>query len=165
MATRGRKPTPTHLKLVKGNPGKRALPANEPAPVLMIPPVPPELCDDAKLEWGRVSVELHRLGLLAEIDRAALAAYCQAYGRWISAERALRAQAGNKKTCGGLLARTSNGNVIQNPLIGIANKAASDMVRYAAEFGMTPSARARVNGSEAPKKNDPLAKFMQRRPG
>jgi phage terminase small subunit len=40
---------------------------------------------------------------------------------------------------------TTNGNAIQNPLIGTANKAASDMVRYAAEFGMTPSARARIS--------------------
>jgi len=29
-------------------------------------------------------------------------------------------------------------------LIGIANKAAGDMVRFATEFGMTPSARARL---------------------
>jgi hypothetical protein len=42
---------------------------------------------------------------------------------------------------GGLMIKTSNGNAIQNPLVGTANKAAADMVRYAAEFGMTPSAR------------------------
>ena len=39
---------------------------------------------------------------------------------------------------------TSNGNAIQNPLVGTANKAASDVVRYAAEFGMTPSTRVRL---------------------
>ncbi len=50
---------------------------------------------------------------------------------------------------GGLMIKTSNGNAIQNPLVGTANKAVSDMVRYAAEFGMTPSARVRlaVDGS------------------
>jgi P27 family predicted phage terminase small subunit len=45
---------------------------------------------------------------------------------------------------GGLMIKTSNGNAIQNPLVGTANKAASDVVRYAAEFGMTPSARVRL---------------------
>ena len=47
--------------------------------------------------------------------------------------------------------KTSNGNAIQNPLIGTADKADSDMVRYAAEFGMTPSARVplAVDGSGA----------------
>ena len=47
----------------------------------------------------------------------------------------------------GLLVKTTGDNIIQNPLVGIANKAMSDMVRYAAEFGMTPSARVRLNGS------------------
>jgi P27 family predicted phage terminase small subunit len=49
---------------------------------------------------------------------------------------------------GGLMIRTTNGNAVQNPLIGVANKAMADMVRYAAEFGMTPSARSRIQGSE-----------------
>lgn len=163
MATRGRKPTPTHLKLVKGNPGKRALPVDEPMPELKIPQVPADLCDDAKLEWGRVSIELDALGLLSGLDRSALAAYCQAYGRWISAERALRALAGDKATCGGLLAQTTNGNLIQNPLIGIANKAASDMVRYASEFAMTPSARSRVQvDAKNTRTPDPLEKYLRK---
>jgi len=41
----------------------------------------------------------------------------------------------------GLPIKTGNANTIQHPLAGTSNKAASDMVRYAAEFGMTPSAR------------------------
>lgn len=39
---------------------------------------------------------------------------------------------------------TSNGNAIRNPLVGTANQAGSDMVRYAVEFGMTPRARVRL---------------------
>ena len=39
---------------------------------------------------------------------------------------------------------TSNADAIQNPLVGTANKAASNVVRHAVEFGMTPSARARL---------------------
>ncbi len=46
----------------------------------------------------------------------------------------------------GLIVMTKSGNLIQNPLVGTANKAMADMVRYAAEFGMTPSARTRVSG-------------------
>ncbi len=141
---RGRKPKPTHLKLVSGNAGKRPLNKAEPKHALSIPTPPAELSDDAKMEWGRVAERLYRAGTLSEVDRSPLAAYCQAYGRWIQAERALsRAAAANPET-GGLLVETTNGNAIQNPLVGIANKAASDMVRYAAEFGMTPSARSRI---------------------
>jgi P27 family predicted phage terminase small subunit len=161
MAIRGKKPTPTHLKLVTGNPGKRALPKNEPKPELAIPPVPRELCDDAKLEWGRVSVELHKLGLLSNIDRASLAAYCSSYGLWIRAMRKLRKKELDDPEYGGLLSFSAKGNIMSEPLVGIANKAAADMVRYAEQFGMTPSARARVNGSEAGNRSqDPAASYI-----
>lgn len=46
-----------------------------------------------------------------------------------------------------LLIKTKDGNAIQNPLVGIANKARADVVRFSAEFGMTPSARSRVTAT------------------
>ncbi len=143
---RGRKPTPTHLKVVRGNPGKRPLNASEPAPQLTLPSPPAELCADARIEWERVAGELHRIGVLSGIDRGPLAAYCQAYGRWIVAERAIAKMAERDQMTEGLMIKTTNGNAVQNPLVGTANKAMGDMVRYAAEFGMTPSARSRVQG-------------------
>src|SRR6266849_6544230 len=75
---------------------------------------------------------------------AALAAYCQAYGRCVTAERVIATMAEKDQLTSGLMIKTTNGNGIQNPLIGTANKAAADMVRYAAEFGLTPVARARL---------------------
>lgn len=149
MATRGRKPTPTHLKLVRGNPGKRALPKKgTEIPVVVEEVTPPEfLSTDAKVEWGRMIGALVTLKLVSKLDRAALAAYCQAYGRWAQAERALAKMAEKDPVAAGLLIKTTGQNVVQSPLVGVANKAMSDMVRYAAEFGMTPSARVRLNGS------------------
>lgn len=161
MATAGRKPKPTHLKLVTGNPGKRALPKAEAKVVPSLPSPPPHLADEAKVEWGRVSEDLFKIGLLSGVDRAALAAYCQAYARWVQAERAISEMAKRDQLTGGLMIKTSNGNAIQNPLVGTANKAAADMVRYAAEFGMTPSARSRIHASppgEADK--DPAAAYF-----
>ncbi len=71
------------------------------------------------------------------------------YACWVQAERAVVEMGKRDMLTGGLMIKTSNGNAIQNPLVGTANKAASDMVRYAAEFGMTPRARVRlaVDGS------------------
>lgn len=140
----GRKTIPTHLKLITGNPGKRRIPTGEPMPERVLPAPPPFLSDEAKVEWGRISEELYRLDLLTGIDRASLAAYCQAYGRWAQAEKAIAKMAERDELTGGLMIKTTNGNAIQNPLVGTAHKAASDMVKYAAEFGMTPSARARL---------------------
>lgn len=82
----GRTPKPTHLKVLEGNPGKRALNKNEPKPQAKIPSCPSHLDKEAKVEWRRISKQLLQLGLLTEIDRAALAAYCQAWSRWVYAE-------------------------------------------------------------------------------
>lgn len=140
----GTKPRPTRLKLITGNPGKRPLNRYEPAARASLPAPPAHLTDDALEEWRRVAAELHRLGLLSEIDRTALAAYAQAYGRWVKAERALSRMAEKDLLTGGLMIRTSNGNAIQNPLVGTANAAAAAMMKYAVELGMTPSARTRI---------------------
>lgn len=142
--TRGRKPKPAHLKLVEGNPGKRALKQEVQPDSGDLPEPPAFLSADAQAEWRRVSLELHRLGMLTMLDVSTLGAYCQAFGRWIQAERAIAKMAEKDQLTGGLMIKTSNGNAIQNPLVGTANKAASDMVRYASEFGLTPAARARL---------------------
>ena len=158
--TAGRKPKPTHLKLVTGNPGKRALPKAEAKVAPALPSPPPHLSDEAKVEWSRVAQELFKIGLLSGVDRAALAAYCQAYARWVQAERTIAEMAKRDQLTGGLMIKTTNGNAIQNPLVGTANKAAADMVRYAAEFGMTPSARSRIHAQPPAGEPDPAAAYF-----
>ena len=74
--------------------------------------------------------------MITVIDRAALASYCQSFGRWCQAERLLAA--------GELVIKTPKGSFVMNPLVRIANKAMGDTARFAAEFGMTPSGRSRV---------------------
>jgi P27 family predicted phage terminase small subunit len=156
---RGPKPRPAFLKLVKGT-RKSRLNRNEPLPDPNLPMPPPHLSDEAKVEWGRVSEDLYRLGILTKIDRAALAAYCQAYGRWVRAELVLAEMAKRDELSGGLMVRTLNGNAIQNPMVGTANKAMADMVRYATDLGMTPSARSRVQVSPGGNAQDPAAKYL-----
>lgn len=142
---RGRKPKPTHLKLIEGNPGKRKVNPVEPVPLPELHAPPPFLPQEGQDEWKRVATELYNLGLLTIVDRTALAAYCHSYAIWKQATDAINQMAARDQLTRGLMIKTTNGNAIQNPLIGTANKAASDMVRYAAEFGMTPSARARIS--------------------
>ncbi len=146
MAPRGPKTKPTKLKLLTGTARPHRLNPHEPEPEVAQPDAPEHLTDAAREEWDRVVVELMTLGILTHLDRGALAAYCQAYGRWSAAENALARMAGRDAVTDGLIVKTKSGNLIQNPLVGAANKAMADMVRYAAEFGMTPSARTRVSG-------------------
>ena len=154
----GRKPTPTALKLVKGNPGKRALNKREAKVPQVKPEAPPFLCPDGEKEWARVVDTLFTAGLLTSLDAAALGAYCASYGRWAQAERALRYA--EQTDQGGLVITTATGNPIQAPLVGIANKAAADMVRYAVEFGMTPSARSKVAARDPDAEPDPAQEFF-----
>jgi P27 family predicted phage terminase small subunit len=82
------------------------------------------------------------MGVLTPIDRAALAAYCQAYGRWVEAEERLRETP--------MLFKTPSGYVQQSPWLGIINKQLEIMGRYLVELGMTPASRSRVGGNVAP---------------
>ena len=140
----GRKPLPTKIKLARGTLQKCRQNPDEPTPNPEIPDAPPHLSPEAREEWNRLAQELYGLGILSTIDRAALAAYCQAYGRWVEAEEQIRNPDGTMN----LTETTSNGNVIQNPLVGIANKSLELMHKYLTEFGMSPSSRTRVSASK-----------------
>jgi P27 family predicted phage terminase small subunit len=142
----GPKRIPTHLKLLRGNPGHQVLNKHEPQPTIPseAPEPPSFLLPAAKDEWWRVSGELHVLGLLSNLDVHVLAAYCQAYARWQQAEQALAVFAEKDPATHGILIKAADGNARVNPLLKAANAAAEDMVRFASEFGMTPAARARV---------------------
>src|SRR6476620_7381333 len=87
---RGRKPKPTMLKVLDGNPGRRPLNECEPAAPQGVPECPDWLSDEAKAEWKRVIPELQMMGLLSSADRAALAAYCTAWCRWVEAEEMVK---------------------------------------------------------------------------
>lgn len=140
----GRKALPTHLKVLAGNPGKQRLPKGEPEPPPGMPDPPSQLKGYALGEWDRIAQGLNNMGVLSYWDRECLGAYCVAYSRWRHAEEELQKLEYKNGVLAALVLQTKQGNWIQQPLIGIANKAAGDMVRFAAEFGMTPSARSRL---------------------
>ena len=141
----GRRPKPTAIKKMMGNPGKRPLNENEPQPT-GVPKCPKMFLSPlARAEWRRVSKELATLGLLTNVDRAAMTIYCAAWARWVEAQE-------NVKKFGEVI-KTHNGNPIQNPYRAIANRAEETMLKAAAEFGMTPSARSRISVSTAPGKH------------
>ena len=150
--------TPTALTLVRGNPGRRKLPVNEPKPPITCPDPPDYLVDVAKVEWHRVCPRLADLGLMSDIDIAVLAAYCGAYGDLVAATE----NQSGKST----VMKTHNGNWVQSPFVSMIRQSRQDMVRFAAELGMTPSARAGMSieignlGHKATPAADPAARFF-----
>ena len=134
---KGRKPKPTALKLISGNPGKRPINQWEPRPGVKAPTCPAHLNPAAKAEWKRVARQMVTLGVISELDRAALAAYCQAYGRWVEAERKL------KETPA--LIKLPSGYIQPSPWLTIATKQLELMFRYMTELGLSPVSRSRVS--------------------
>ena len=158
---KGRKRTPTVVKLVTGNPGRRRLNKSEPKVGRGLPQAPNHLIPEARLEWRRLAKLLHAIGVLTTLDRAAFAVYCQAYGRWVRAERALERMAEKEPSTQALLMKTKSGNLIQNPLVGTANKAMDVLLKAATELGMTPSVRSRIETPSSGKaKQSAAAEFF-----
>jgi P27 family predicted phage terminase small subunit len=134
----GRKPVPTNLKVLRGNPGNRPLNKNEPKPERSIPRPPKFLNKLAKKEFRRVARLLFPLGLMTELDMPALAAYAESFARWAEAVEKIEGE-------GMMAVGSKNGHLYQNGYVGIANSAMKQMMSIATEFGMTPSSRARVS--------------------
>ena len=140
MAQRGRKPTPTAIKELEGNPGKRKLNDKEPKPEKKAPSCPKWLEPEAKKEWRRLAKKMELMGVLTEVDMAAFAGYCQAYARWKEAEEFI--------TQHGTMVRTPNGYLQQVPQVSIAQTNMKIMLKFCEQFGLTPSARSRIVGGE-----------------
>lgn len=153
MATRGRKPKPTALKLLEGNPGKRQLNMNEPRFAQKMPPVCPDwLEEEAQAEWNRLSETLFEMGILTDLDVAPFAAYCQAYARWREAEEFISKH--------GSIVKTKTGYWQQVPQVSIAHSNQKIMMQAAAEFGLTPSARSRIIAGNAKKEDVDEMEFL-----
>lgn len=138
MGLRGPAPKPTALKQLEGNPGKRALNRREPNYAAKAPPCPRHLSAEARREWRRVSRELLGQGLLQTVDRAALAAYCQAWARWVEAEQQMAAPGFE------MVITTDKGYAHVSPWFQVATQSLKQMKTFLVEFGLTPASRTRV---------------------
>src|SRR5579859_4508596 len=135
MGARGPAPRPTNITRLLGNPGHRVENTGEPMPPKLMPTPPDWLEADALVEWSRVAQDLYDIGVLTKVDRTALAAYCQAYARWVECEKSISL---NGITMQGRL------GLSPRPEVGMAQKWLGIIKQYCAEFGLTPSARARM---------------------
>ena len=74
--------------------------------------------------------------VLTEADYIALGGLCQTYSTMMKAQEQLAKS--------GILFKTPSGYVQQSPLIGVVNGCMEKIVALCREFGLTPSARSRV---------------------
>ncbi len=156
MATRGRKPKPTALKVLAGTPGTRPLNDREPVPPRATLKCPAWLLPEAKKEWKRLAPALEAMGVLTMADLTAFEGYCQAYARWKEAEAFI--------TQHGSIFQTPSGYVQQVPQVSIAQQNLKIMQSFCSEFGLTPATRARIiagAGSEDGASEDPMERLLK----
>jgi P27 family predicted phage terminase small subunit len=142
--TRGRKPKPTAIKKLSGNPGKRPLNTGEPqfdVPGRMLN-APDFLDEDAQGVWRELGSMLLKAGLFTVVDKYALAMFASAAGRFIRASRKL------PETGGEILTSKATGNTYQNPWLHVLNRAWEQMRQMFSDFGLTPAERARLTVPE-----------------
>jgi P27 family predicted phage terminase small subunit len=154
MGKRGPAPKPAKiLKLLgSGSTGTRTeLPASGKRP-----PCPTWLSTEAKAEWRRITGKLEQLGIIDEIDRASLSAYCETWNQFYRAIKTLRKE--------GETFKTPAGYIQAHPAVAILNAARGALIKYAAQFGLTPSGRVGLAAKERESK-DPLTDFARRKRG
>ena len=135
----GRKPVPTNLRLLKGNPSKRPMNKDEPQSECVRADLPPpkHLGKLASECWIHMVKMLSEAQVITELDLHGLELYCAAYQNW---------RDGQQKVIelGSIVKSPKSGYPVQSPYFAIANKAHEQMVKISAEFGLTPSSRSRV---------------------
>lgn len=158
----GRRPKPTAIKELEGNPGHRPLNTLEPKPPRVAPEMPRGLTKAARREWAIIVPLLLELGVLSNVDGKALAAYCEAYGMWEWARKEIKKY--------GLLIQTRyldhNGKLVlgdlkPNPAVNIAAAQLKLMKSFLIEFGLTPASRVKLKIEKKPQE-DPMEAFMNK---
>jgi P27 family predicted phage terminase small subunit len=150
---RGAKPKATVLKLITGNPGRRPLNEQEAKPRVVIPDAPEMLKGEALTEWHRVTPLLAEVGLIAQLDRAVIAGYCQAWARWLDCERQLEVT--------GLIVKAPTGYAMYSPYLPAANKALEQVRQMAEQIGLSGSARSRIKAADVAGEIDPAEAFLR----
>lgn len=143
---RGRKPLPTAVKELNGNPGRRPLNDSEPIPTGALLE-PPEPLNERQLRIWRNVLAMAPKGVLRDLDGRLLVRYCRTYDLWI--------QATDEVERSGFTAEGARGPSVA-PALNVMQKLESALVRQEAELGFTPASRSRLHAEEP---QDPRNEF------
>jgi len=153
----GRKPKPTALKLVTGNPGRRPLNKREPKPKRVIPAPPAHLSERALLAWGSLATRLDRVGVLTELDALALEQLCENYAEILELRADIKINGRFQLRISEIDDRIERVRPAQTQLADAERRFKGMM----AEFGMTPSSRSRLTtANDDDAEADPAKKYF-----
>jgi P27 family predicted phage terminase small subunit len=147
----GRRPVPSALKILRGNPGRRPLNSREPdAPLVTVLPKPPRyLGRIAAAMFRKKGAQLIAVGMLTVLDLEALASYAKWHEIKLKASTRLRLDE---------IGTQANINVLN------AFSMASKAIRLIdQEFGLSPASRSRIKVAN-PKQTTLFDEFLSEAP-
>jgi P27 family predicted phage terminase small subunit len=128
------------MKLLKGiRPDRINHSEPQPQPIKLVPPH--YVIKEARKEWYRIVPMLDKMGVLGNVDTAALVVYCNTWARYMEVENLIRK--------GGMITSSEKGvGIYVSPYIRISNECVRIMYRLLTEFGATPSSRSRIKADQ-----------------
>lgn len=136
MGLRGRPPTPTALKLLRGERRPSRINAREPIARGGLPDAPEGMAPEVREVWDYTLNELVAMNTAAAADRDSLVCYCEA----VVAHRKASAVLAKSP----VLIKGIHGGLVRNPALQIQRDSAHTVRAFAQEFGLTPSGRTRI---------------------
>ena len=167
---KGRKPVPTSLKLIRGNPGRRPIdldgepqpPVEEktPGPPAYLPPI-------AKKVWREIAPSLHLTGRLTVDDGPLLAALCLELSQWRESIRQMGELAkGKDNPLTGAIIKTADGTGLTYSILQkLKNRSLQNILPIAALFGLSPAERARLKIAPKEESKSAADKFRAKKRG
>lgn len=165
MGARGPAAKPTILKILQGNPGDHPLNLREPAPLPcpeQCPDPPSRFSAEAKEEWRRAWPQLKACGLLTTADLKLFEIYCEEWAQYVKLSEKTK-RLGTEVVYPG--DKTSKGkprvkSVGRAPWLMSKDRTIHNLLQLAAEFGMSPAARTRIQMFEDNQQRDDLRKRL-----
>jgi P27 family predicted phage terminase small subunit len=118
-----------------------------------VPPAPAWLSDIARVEWVRIVPMLEASKVMSPRHQQTLAAYCDSFADMVQADQELKAN--------GTTIMDGKGRVSNHPAWNRKRDARNQMLKFAAEFGLTASALSRVSAvDQGPKENEDDARMF-----
>ncbi len=163
----GRKPAPTHLKVITGNPGNRPLNKNEPKPDNGTPRMPSHLSPRAKRAWKKLCELLNQMGVLTLADGLALERLCDIYDEILELRKDIEKHGRTYESIKMLdddkgLPVAEQLLIKPNPAVAMLSDADKRFKSYLVEFGLTPAARSKIqtNDGNGKKKDSDLDSYF-----
>lgn len=138
MGTRGPVPVPDNVRALRGMKPLKGPDGSRAKRLILAPKAPamPALSKLAAAEWRRVTKELERAGVLAEVDRGVLVAYCTAWAHMMEAETQLRRD--------GITVLSREKVPVRSPAWQVYREANRTMLFAAGQLYLTPVSRLRI---------------------